>query len=429
MANTGNVTVSGNIAAGTGAVTLSAGGTDKLLDNNATISGNGAVLSADDMALGGGSINVGGGVATLNAATAAVAIDLGDTADDTAGTLELSDTELDTVTAATLRVGATDAGAIVVSEDISPANATNLSLLSDEGVAQQVGDVITVTGLRVDADTAVSLNEANDVGTVAIAVADASQAITFVAVDDVIVGTMDGTAGVTANGGAVSVSVSDGTLTINEDVAAGAASVTLAAGGTDKLFDNNAAVTGNAVTLTANSMDLVDGTVAGGSGRVIVQPQAGSRQIRLGSASEDLGFLVLSDSELDTLTTTSVLQIGSVTAGNVSVLGAITADGASYSAVSMISAGALVDATGGEQVDITATNLAIRAGGGIGDEATDSDLEISVTNLALANALAPVTAGSDIVVVNTGALIVPEAGVDGVFGVSNAAVGGLVSLT
>ena len=120
-------------------VDLTTGADETLTIAEALASGGGAVnLTADKMAFT-AAVNATGGTVTLKSATAGDAIDLGSGSDGAADTLELSDTELDRVTAGILRIGATDAGAITVSAALTPTNvSTSLSLLSDEGIADNV---------------------------------------------------------------------------------------------------------------------------------------------------------------------------------------------------------------------------------------------------------------------------------------------------
>jgi Ca2+-binding RTX toxin-like protein len=122
----GGLTVDGEARAA-GEVRLSAGGADGLLDNNAAVSGASTALTADRMALGGGSVNAGVGSATLAPASPGRPLDLG-APDDPPGSLNLTDAELDTVTAGALRVGNLDGGQVTVSEPIAPANAPSLAL-------------------------------------------------------------------------------------------------------------------------------------------------------------------------------------------------------------------------------------------------------------------------------------------------------------
>ena len=167
-------------------------------------SGGGQItITADKMALG-STLDATGSTVTLKSETTGDAIDLGSTVDTTLNTLELSNAELGNITATTLLVGSTIAGAITVSTGISPANITNLSLLSDEGVNDNsnAGTITLAGGLRIDVDTAVDLDQDNDVDTLAVNISG-SGALTFTDSDILTIGTVDGVAGITTNDGAV----------------------------------------------------------------------------------------------------------------------------------------------------------------------------------------------------------------------------------
>ncbi|MCI0637025.1 MAG: hypothetical protein L0206_24380, partial [Actinobacteria bacterium] len=166
-----------------GAITLTAAGDDELLTNQSAVTTAGDVtLIADRMDLQAGSTVSGAVVALRPEAVADLgdAIDLGSMTDTAVNTLELSDAELDTVVAGTLRIGDGTAGPITVSEPIDlTGHAPVLALLSDAGVSQGSGKTLKVGSLRVDVDEAVTLGEANEVDTLAVAIADSGQALSF----------------------------------------------------------------------------------------------------------------------------------------------------------------------------------------------------------------------------------------------------------
>jgi hypothetical protein len=99
-------------------------------------------------------INAGTHAVTLRQKTNGTAINLGSVVDSTAGTVELSDAELDRVTAGTINIGDANSGAITVSANITRAAATNLSLTSG-------ADINIATGSLSSAGGNVSLNGAN----------------------------------------------------------------------------------------------------------------------------------------------------------------------------------------------------------------------------------------------------------------------------
>lgn len=81
--------------------------------------------------------------------------------------------------------------------------------------------------------------------------------------------------------------------------------------------------TGGNVSLVADSMDLL-GQADAGSGSITLSPQTGANAIHLG-ATDSAGILGLAESELQGLSTSSLLKIGSATmTGGLSVMGNVT---------------------------------------------------------------------------------------------------------
>ncbi len=136
-----------------------------------------------------------GSTVTLAERTAGRKIDLGSTTDLAANTLELSDAELDEVSASVLRVGDSNAGDLNVSAAISPANANTLSLITG-GALTQAGS-ITAGALRTASAGATTLsNTGNDVTTVAGTTSGAGSTYTYTDGNGVSVGSVDGQDGI-----------------------------------------------------------------------------------------------------------------------------------------------------------------------------------------------------------------------------------------
>jgi len=118
-------------------------------------------LIGDAMSLAG---PVSSGSVSLRGKTFSQNIDLGGV--DTAGTLGLTDAELDQITANILRIGYfLGSGNINVSAAISPANATTISLESGGGITQGAPGVISATNLAIKAGGHVVLDTAPNVVT------------------------------------------------------------------------------------------------------------------------------------------------------------------------------------------------------------------------------------------------------------------------
>ena len=92
---------------------------------------------------------------------------LGPSGDTTAGTLELSDAELDRITAPSIQIGGLTAGPITVSALINPAFTSTLHLLTGDSLTLSAG--IRVAQLAVQAGGAVNLyNSQNDFDVLAV---------------------------------------------------------------------------------------------------------------------------------------------------------------------------------------------------------------------------------------------------------------------
>src|SRR5947208_10546439 len=137
----GRIGVNQPVSAGSSTVSIAAGsaaGQDKALALNQSVTGNGGVtLTGDNMNLTNGSaaVNAGTAVAILRPSDPATLIDVGGA--DAAGTLGLTDAELDKVTAGVLRVGdVTDTAGLNVTAAISQGPYTALSLVNGGNVLE-----------------------------------------------------------------------------------------------------------------------------------------------------------------------------------------------------------------------------------------------------------------------------------------------------
>jgi len=156
-----NLNVSGAIAVGTAAVHLTSTGTDSStfdrIASTAAITAGSATLIADRMHLDGGTLNVGTGAsnsATLKANSANRLINLGPTTDPT-GSLNLDSAELNSITAAILRIGSSSAGTLTVSATIALSKVTTLSLLTGGGIVQASGGLLQVSQLALSAKSGI----------------------------------------------------------------------------------------------------------------------------------------------------------------------------------------------------------------------------------------------------------------------------------
>src|SRR5581483_8659067 len=117
-----NTSAGNDIDAGSSTVTLTASGANQSLTLSAgvAVSGRGGVTyTADNMTLT-GTTDATGATATLKQNTNGQLVKLG--AADAAGTLGLTDAELDTVTAGILKVGDANSGNLSIEAALTPAN-------------------------------------------------------------------------------------------------------------------------------------------------------------------------------------------------------------------------------------------------------------------------------------------------------------------
>jgi hypothetical protein len=202
-----------------------------------------------------------------------------------------------------------------------------------------------------------------------------------------------------------------GDLIVNEAVST-QGGIVLSAGGTGKTITNTAVIstlTSNApITLRADNMALEAGTIKSGLGRVTFMPDTKGRDIILGT--DDPTRLSLSDAELDGVTTTGVLQIGTADTGKITISSAV--DTANLSVMALINGNAI-----SQTAPITEQNLQITSSGEIA--LTDLNNNIGVISATVT------TVGNPIKVVNASDLTVGT--VDGISGIS--AQGSLVALT
>ncbi len=359
---------------GSGVVNDAATGTIKVTNLGASIdigtgvnvdtTGNGDIdLAALDFQIS-GDIHSGTGRTILESSVAGSSIDLGN---NTSGTVGLTNAELQNITAGVLQIGNATAGTINVSAAITaPAGWDTLTLINNGTITEAAGGSLTVSNLSVSSTGPVTLTSANDVGSLA---ASTTNAFSF----------------------------SDGSHLLTVDTVDA---------------DTGIVSTNSNITLIADSMSI-EQAVNAGTAIVTLEPSTSGLAINLGT-NPSAGKLGLAQGDLDNVTA-SVLRIGSVSAGDITNSAAITDVGTGWTTLSLITGGAIIEGALGS---LTTTDLALRAGNGIGSTATP--LSVETTTLAAANTVA----GSIDVSESTGALTIGT--VDGIIGVSNTATTGLV---
>jgi filamentous hemagglutinin family protein len=239
----GSISVSGALSTGTGSnngsLTLQAADLAITSTGSVTAAAGNVTLRADGMDLS-GAVST-SGTLTLTTSSTGRDIDLG--AAGSASALQLSDAELDRLTANLLRVETSGSGNITISAAVSPANAGTLYLLAGGGVSQTAG--LTISNLAVTAGGTVALAHAdNALGTVAVSASGYDISLR----DDggFAIGAVNGINGLNAGSGAVQLA-SAGTVTQSQAITG--TSLLLLGGGDYSL------------TASANSVSTLAGTV------------------------------------------------------------------------------------------------------------------------------------------------------------------------
>ncbi|MCY2964401.1 MAG: YDG domain-containing protein, partial [Planctomycetota bacterium] len=332
-----------------------------------------------------------------------------------------------TAGAATVVVQSTSGGGRIVLDDASGAgtalsgNGGSVSLTAGTaGIgaasANNSAAEISTTG------AAVTLNTTGPVGTAAnriqfadnsnaaqqiIAVGSANQA-SGVYLDSLGSLTLGSVSGATANtaldvtartnlvvAGGASIATGTGAVSLGADLTAagagdnGSGLLTTSAGASVASANSSS----GAITLRGADLVLAGAVTASAGGQVNLLPSTANRTIDLG-ATGGAGQFVVTDSELDLVTTTNRIVVGATNAGNVVFTGPVNM--ANASSLEVISGGTVND-TGSGTV-FTGTNLAITAAQGIGT--TNPPLNIAVSNLEASGG----TGGVNIA--NTGNLVI-----------------------
>ncbi len=216
----------------------------------------GVTLSSDSMTISNAIVAPNSHVVTLQPVTAARPLDLGT---ETAGSLSLTDTELDRITAGVLRLGRTTSGAIAITALISPSVPT-LSLISGATITDSGAGAVTATNLRLTAATGVTLdNVFNNAITLLAGSVTGVGSFTFTDTNASNIGVVDGVTGITAANGNITVTTQSGSLTLSAPVAANTAGNTINLTAAAAIADGNAA----SVNATATNLSL---SAAGGIG-------------------------------------------------------------------------------------------------------------------------------------------------------------------
>lgn len=218
--NGGNVSLRGNsitlgaaghVYAGAGAITLTANGSNGMISLGSptvlsSFGSGGIKLTAPRMDLANGIINSNSAVELIHNGP----IKLGVSGDVTAGTLELSDAELDAIHARVLRINA-QTGSIEIKNQISPQNISEaMSLFAGLSISQNVGATIHGAPALKLTGGSVHLPEANPTGVIAGSAMSGS--FYYRSTNEIMVSNVDGASGIALSG-----SPGIGSITLESD--------------------------------------------------------------------------------------------------------------------------------------------------------------------------------------------------------------------
>ena len=410
----GGVTVSADVTSA-GTTTIDAdsdddGSGDFTVSSSQTLSttNNALSITANDMDLS-GSLTSGSSTTTLLVSDGGTIV-LG----GSGGGLNLSNAELQSVTASRLTIGDGTAGAITVSSDVTPGSSsgsgvTTVSLVTGGAITGTAGGIIE-TNLALTASGTINVTDATtDVDTLAISAA--GQTVTFTDADALDIGTVAGVAGITATtfnlntSGAVT-DTSALAVTGTATIAAGSGNdITLDVGTND--FATIGITSGNNVTLVdANALILAASTVSGtlsvttsgaitDSGALAV---TGATTLAAGSGNN-----ITLDTGTNDFSTVGITSGNDVTLvdANALILAASTVSGT----LSVTTSGAITDS--GALAVAGATTLAAGSGNNI-------TLDVGTNDFSTVG----ITTGNNVTLVDTNALILAASTVSGTLSVT-----------
>ena len=399
----GPLSLTGNVTATTNTVNLTSIGSASNLSllTGKSVSGPSVTMQADRMNLA-GSVQATVGAVQLNTSSVGWGIDLGSTTDTAANTLELSDAELDRIAAGVLKVGGSNAGAITISQPISPAGTSTLHLVSGAGVSQSAA--LSVANLALEAGGTVNLSSSNDASTLAIRTTAGN--LSYSDSNGFTIGQVNGVSGVSSIAGSLGLLAFTGNILVTNtsatnDLEGGPGfSINVTLFGSDGVFSvaSGAVVSGSGAQITANRVDLA-GTLTATS-TVTLQPSSAGRLVNLGSTTDvAVNTLELSDAELDRITA-GILKVGGSNAGAITISQPIHPAGTST--LHLLTGEVILDgqATG---TDVAIANLVMSSAAGIG---TASDpLETLISTLQASGG------SGGVFVANTGSLTLVGSGV------------------
>ena len=371
----GNLVVNQGVDAGTGAIAVTAN--NGTLTNNSSITGSGGItLTSDSMALDSGSVSGGAGIVNLLQKTNGQAIDLG-TQDGS--NLELTNAELNTVTADTLRIGNVNTGEITVTGNVDvTANVSNVKLTSGEGISHSGTAAITAGALALSAENTIDL--LTKVDTLAAETTLGGITVENTMVSGLTVGTVDGIVGIDTSNTALNLTETTGNITVAQAVNANSntATITATAGNVNLNQQVNVGSgtvnvnTGGAVVLNSN-INAAGGTVNITAAGRINNPSGviTANTTTLESTGAGIGI----DNTINTATygTLTLESGGNASAGDINVVESVITN--------TNKVGFTTNGTGNQNISLTFTGGTLTVGGNIGNETDNLSIKANTGDM------------------------------------------------
>jgi FG-GAP-like repeat len=292
---TGSLTINQAIAAGTGTVRLVSG--DSVTQNSPgtiTAAGLGVqAVNAITLNLAGNDVDTFAAQTTAAAATIAFSESDGFTVGTITADASCGFVQTDGISTNNGDISLTSTGLLTIGDatgqDITAGTAR--TDLNTAGASENAGSIITATGLRLQGTGSFTLNQANQIDTLAAAT---NGGVSFNDASDIAVDTVLGTNGISTANGNVCLNSGTGSLTINQAINAGGGTVRLVAG-TTITQSGAGTITAGALGVQASgnvSLGLSNdvGTFAGTAGGSILFQDANSLTIGDVGADGSCGF-------------------------------------------------------------------------------------------------------------------------------------------
>ena len=285
-----------------------------------TTNGNTLQISANKMVIS-GALNSGAAATTLTPTNGA-AIDLGSAADAAGNTVELSNTELQSITASELTIGDAGTGAITVSADVTPgatagSGVTNVFLVTGSSLTSTAGGIVE-SNLSITAAGAVTLSDTTtDMDKIAISTSTGD--VDYTDLDGFTIGAVGSVNGISTGAGSVSATATTGNISIDDTAAANDISATTT-------IDITAQADNRTITIAAGA----DVESTGGAHTYTADNLAITGTITATGQTVTLGSSTAGDNVADTLELAGT-EIQNITAANLNIggsaAGSFTVDG------------------------------------------------------------------------------------------------------